>query len=102
MDIEKEIQEIISKSDSFDRAVFTIIIMVLKRIVGKAWSDDTESEKFHQYLENGQTEEAVQMIRDNENEEDISRNIRKLHNKVDEEEYEDEEEAESSFFEIFE
>jgi hypothetical protein len=41
------------------------------------------------------------MIRDNENEEDISRNIRKLHNKMDEE-YEDEEEAESSFLEIFE
>lgn len=101
MDIEKEIKEIISKSDSLDRAVFTITIMVLKRIVGKAWSDDTEAEKFHRYLENGQTEEAVQMIRDNENEKDISRNIRKLHNKMDEE-YEDEEEAESSFLEIFE
>lgn len=101
MDIEKEIRETISKSDSADKAIFTVVIMVLKRIVDRAWSDDTEAEKFHQYLQNGQTEEAVQMIRDKENKEDISKNIRRLNKKIDKEEYEDEDEAESSFFEIF-
>lgn len=102
MDIKKEINEIISESERLDISVFTITTMILKRIVGEAWSDDTEAEKFHRYLKNGQTEEAVQMIRDNKKEENISRNIRRLHNKVDKGEYENEEEAESRFLEILE
>jgi len=102
MDIETEVQELATKLQDLDSTLLSVVAVVLTQILGELWSDETEANKFHRHIQEGEASKAAEMIRDKDDAEEISRNLRKLNREIEMSEFEDEEEAKSRFFGLLE